>query len=125
MMSLCHPRDAHGEEGESKRHGKELPCDILVAERYWSGSSRKEQGIGQEESASSCTRRGLDVAEEQFLPQRALKHWNRLLRTVLESPSVEGFTHHVAEALSDVGHCLGSAVVKVGLADLTGLFQPF
>ena len=67
------------------------------------GSAPKQQGLGQEETASSCTRGGLDGDEEQFLPQRVLRHWNRLPRAVLESPALEAFTHHVDEALSAMG----------------------
>uniref|UniRef100_A0A672TMF4 Phospholipase A2 n=1 Tax=Strigops habroptila TaxID=2489341 RepID=A0A672TMF4_STRHB len=56
--------------------------------------------MGQEETASSCTRAGLDGDEEQFLPQRVLRHWNRLPRAVLESPSLQVLTHRVAKAPS-------------------------
>ena len=59
--------------------------------------------MGQEETASSCTRAGLDGDGDQFLPQRVLRHWNRLPRAVLESPSLQVFTHCVAEALSAMG----------------------
>ena len=66
--------------------------------------------MGQEETASSCTRAGLDGAEEQFLPQRVLRHWNRLPRAVLESPSLQVFTPRVAEAsVPWVSGGLGSA----------------
>uniref|UniRef100_A0A672VB98 SUMO specific peptidase 1 n=1 Tax=Strigops habroptila TaxID=2489341 RepID=A0A672VB98_STRHB len=47
--------------------------------------------MGQEETASSCPRAGLDGAEKQFLPQRVLRHWNRLPRAVLESPSLQSY----------------------------------
>ena len=66
-------------------------------------SAPKEQGTGQEEMASSCTRGGLDGDEEQFLPQRVLRHWDRLPRAVLESPSLQVFTPRGAEALSAMG----------------------
>ena len=59
--------------------------------------------MGQEETASSCTRAGLDGDEEQFLPQRVLRHWNRLPKAVLESAALQVFTHGVDEALSAMG----------------------
>jgi len=55
-----------------------------------------------------------------------VKHWNRLLRKVVGSPSLEVF-----KRLVDVGHLgtwigggLGSVRFAVGLDDLKGLFQP-
>ena len=61
--------------------------------------------MGQEETASSCTRGGSDGDEEQFLPQRVLRHWNRLPRAVLESPSLQVFPqcHGLVVALAVLG----------------------
>uniref|UniRef100_A0A672UH65 SLC2A4 regulator n=1 Tax=Strigops habroptila TaxID=2489341 RepID=A0A672UH65_STRHB len=72
--------------------------------------------MGQEETASSCTRAGLDGDEEQFLPQRVLRHWNRLPRAGLESPTLGMFTPRVAEAsVPRVSGGLGSAGERLGL----------
>jgi len=39
---------------------------------------------------------------ENFFPERVVRHWTRLPRAVVESPSVEGFKNPVDVALQDV-----------------------
>jgi len=52
--------------------------------------------------ASGCTRGGFDwILEKNIFTERVLKHWNRLSREVMESPSLEVFKRHVAVALRD------------------------
>ena len=37
-----------------------------------------------------------------FFTERVVRHWNRLRRAVVESPSLEGFKKHVDMTLQDV-----------------------
>ena len=43
------------------------------------------------------------IWSDNFLSKRVAKHWHRLPREVVESPSLEVFKSHVNVALSDIG----------------------
>jgi len=55
-------------------------------------------------------RNGLKLCQERFGPdiqknfftKRAVNHWNRLPREVVQSPSLEGFKRHIDVALRDM-----------------------
>jgi len=52
--------------------------------------------------ASSCIRGGLDlVLGKNLFTRRVVKHWSRLPRGVVESPSLEVFKTHIDVVLGD------------------------
>ncbi|KAK4818760.1 hypothetical protein QYF61_018932 [Mycteria americana] len=90
---------------------RRLRGDLIALYNYLKGgcrevgsvSSSKYQGIGREEMASSCTRGGLDwILGKNLFPERIMKHWNRLPREVVESPSLEVFKRCVDVVLRDM-----------------------
>jgi len=56
-----------------------------------------------------------------FFSETVMRHWNRLPKDMVESPSLVAFNNRVDVALKDVviGH--GGGGLAVGLDDLSGL----
>jgi len=71
--------------------------------KWVSGSSPKQEVIGQEATASSCTRGSLDwILGKKFFIERVIKSWKWLPTKMVESPSWEVFKRHVDVALRDM-----------------------
>ena len=64
----------------------------------------------------------LDI-RKNFFSKRVARHWHRLPREVMESPSREAFKKHGDVALRDVVSEHGGDGLTVGLGDLSSLFQ--
>ena len=68
---------------------------------------------------------GSMVSEQYSDPNGyTFKHWHRLPRVGMDSPSLEVFRSRVDVALRDVVSGHGGDGLAVGLDDLSGLFQP-
>jgi len=68
---------------------------------------------------------GSMVSEQYSDPNGyTFKHWHRLPRVGMDSPSLEGFRSRVDVALRDVVSGHGGDGLAVGLDDLRGLFHP-